>query len=433
MNRLKNLLVLLLLLLFSVMLTACDVKDIFSAKDVEQIDPVELSFYYPRDGSGAFHKSIAAFNNTNPDFIIKGEEGGRTKDYLQNLIAAYAAGENVPDIVMLHDTWYPYFAAEDFVMQLNDKFPEDSINEFIPGMISAVTVDNKVYGLPLWADTILLYYRKDLVKDPPKTWSQLKSDAITIADKNKRIEYPVLLPGNNSENSAYFLYNLMSGYGTGLNLRSNKVKLNNDNGQKSFEMLRDLIDDDVLSKDIFGLDPEGCRVQFERGKALFMFNWSYARKLLGQDEDSPIKGKVGVAKLPVGSSDKGNSIISGWAVSVSKGTKNENEALRFISYLGGSESQMRMVSEGGLMPARLNLYDQTDWKKSQKVTKVLETSLLGGRPMLVGNNIEKHYESMSAALQQAFKESDNKPKDILNDMIRSFKNEDKDKDEESGN
>ena len=37
-----------------------------------------------------------------------------------------------------------------------------------------VTVGGKVYGIPLVIETLVLYYNKDLLKTPPKTFNELE-------------------------------------------------------------------------------------------------------------------------------------------------------------------------------------------------------------------------------------------------------------------
>jgi len=45
--------------------------------------------------------------------------------------------------------------------------------------------DGKLYAAPLNSNTQLLWYRKDLVPHPPKTWDQMIDDAIALAKQGK--------------------------------------------------------------------------------------------------------------------------------------------------------------------------------------------------------------------------------------------------------
>ena len=42
----------------------------------------------------------------------------------------------------------------------------------LPGPIATATWNGKLYGAPLNSNTQLLWYRKDLVPTPPKTWTR---------------------------------------------------------------------------------------------------------------------------------------------------------------------------------------------------------------------------------------------------------------------
>src|ERR1019366_6813988 len=47
------------------------------------------------------------------------------------------------------------------------------------------TWQGKLYAGPINSNTELLWYRKDLVPNPPKTWDQMIDDAIALAKQGK--------------------------------------------------------------------------------------------------------------------------------------------------------------------------------------------------------------------------------------------------------
>lgn len=416
----KKYILLSVLISFLIIFTSsCKVKEIFSQQSEDEIKPVELSFMYPNDGSGAIQKLIASFNEKHHEIKINGIVGGSAYNHYETLKAAYASGKEIPDIVLLHDTWYSFIASNDYILEMNDFLPDGKDKEYMEGMLYAAVRGDKLYGLPLWADTILLYYRKDLVKSPPVTWQELMNSAISVSKDNK-LEYKILLPADTVENRAFFAMNFLSSYGSGFNLNSNPVKYKKDNVMDSLDMFSDMIDKDVISKDILDMDPESCRSRFEKGKALYMFNWSYARKITGVDDDSPVKGKVGVAALPGRNSGNKENKITGWILSVSRNTKNAKEAVKFIEYLTSSEGQLKIAVEGGMLPVRLNLYDQTDWKKDQMVPKVLETMLREGTTMFTGPSFDTQLGALSLFVKQSLQETDNKPEDVFDAMKKGL-------------
>ena len=75
-----------------------------------------------------------------------------------------------------------------------------------------VTVGGKVYGIPLVIETLVLYYNKDLLKTPPKTFNELED-----LTKDKRFAFSSE-KGRSTAFLAkwtdfYMSYGLMAGYG----------------------------------------------------------------------------------------------------------------------------------------------------------------------------------------------------------------------------
>jgi multiple sugar transport system substrate-binding protein len=85
--------------------------------------------------------------------------------------------------VILGDVPWTYeLAANGWVSDLTDRFPESTQKEYLPGSVEAIIYDGKHFAMPWYTDTGLLYYRKDLLEQsgydsPPKTWDELKTMA----------------------------------------------------------------------------------------------------------------------------------------------------------------------------------------------------------------------------------------------------------------
>ena len=83
--------------------------------------------------------------------------------------------------------WTAEFAEAGWILP----FPEDVADEMrqgtLKGPMDTATYEGKVYGAPANSNTQLLWYRKDLVDEPPTTWSEM-IDMATNMDEAGRIE-----------------------------------------------------------------------------------------------------------------------------------------------------------------------------------------------------------------------------------------------------
>lgn len=84
-------------------------------------------------------------------------------------------------------------------------------DQFISAAIAASKYKETVYGYPVGIETYALFYNKDVVTEPVKTWDELKEFAKTYNDKGSN-KYALMFEGAN----AYYDYMFLGGYGAEL-------------------------------------------------------------------------------------------------------------------------------------------------------------------------------------------------------------------------
>src|SRR5687768_3967511 len=84
-------------------------------------------------------------------------------------------GDATPDVAQIANTWIAEFvtlgALDDLATVRVDR------GDYFPGIWATNVVDGKLYGIPWYVDTRVLFYRKDLLAavgypHGPKTWSE---------------------------------------------------------------------------------------------------------------------------------------------------------------------------------------------------------------------------------------------------------------------
>ena len=97
----------------------------------------------------------------------------------EKLLTAFA-GDSTPDICQLGNTWIPEFVALNALVALDADVAASSIvdaRDYFPGIWDTNRVGGKLYGVPWYVDTRLLFYRRDLLAQagftvPPRSWSE---------------------------------------------------------------------------------------------------------------------------------------------------------------------------------------------------------------------------------------------------------------------
>ncbi len=98
----------------------------------------------------------------------------------EKLLTAYVGGA-MPDVFQAGNTWLPELAALGALEPADGRVAAD---DGFPGIQDTNVVDGTTWGVPWYVDTRLLFYRSDLVPNPPRTWeawveamARLKGDA----------------------------------------------------------------------------------------------------------------------------------------------------------------------------------------------------------------------------------------------------------------
>lgn len=124
----------------------------------------------------------------------------------EKLLTAYA-GDTLPDLCQLGNTWVPEFAALNAIEPL-DSYAAGSkdvaLDDYFQGFVDSNRVGDALFGIPWYVDTRLMYYRTDLLRQagfdaPPVTWQEWSDMLAAIKAMVGPQRYSVLLPLNEFE------------------------------------------------------------------------------------------------------------------------------------------------------------------------------------------------------------------------------------------
>ena len=124
----------------------------------------------------------------------------------EKLLTAYA-GDAMPDVFQLGNTWIPEFVALRAIAPLDQRlnaWPPAALDDYFPGILATNRLAGRTYALPWYVDTRVLFYRTDLLAaagfaEPPATWEAwLKAMAAlqASATQSGAERHALLLPIN---------------------------------------------------------------------------------------------------------------------------------------------------------------------------------------------------------------------------------------------
>src|SRR4051812_49155838 len=234
--------------------------------------PVTLNYVGPLDPGGT---------NVNAAKECSQQSGGRYKiamfpvgnsaDATRELfVRRLAAGDNSMDIINMDTIYTPEFAEAGWMRELTGAEKADALDDVLPGPADSVTWKKKVYGIPTNTNVQLLWYRKDLVPTPPKTWDEM----IEMAKKLPPTQGNILEQGQKYEGYVVWFNNLVaSGGGTIVNAEGAPTL--NQAAVKAAEIIKNVASSGRADPALSTAQEDQGRLAFEADKGAFLLNWPY--------------------------------------------------------------------------------------------------------------------------------------------------------------
>lgn len=148
---------------------------------------------------------LPEFERRNPDLRVTLQQLPWTAAH-EKLLTAFA-GDTLPDLCQLGNTWVPEFAALHALANLDSRVAASRVvvaEDYFPGIWDTNVVDGRLLGIPWYVDTRLLFYRTDLLakagfKAPPRSWQEWERALAAIKKEVGPDRYAILLPLNEFE------------------------------------------------------------------------------------------------------------------------------------------------------------------------------------------------------------------------------------------
>ncbi|BBK43859.1 sugar ABC transporter substrate-binding protein [Allostella vacuolata] len=276
-----------------------------------------------------------------------------------------SAGADDVDVLQIDVVW-PGILARHLV----DLAPhvDDAPARHFPAVVAANTVGGRLLAMPWWTDAGLLYYRADLLekygRPPPERWSELAETARIVQAGERAAGNPrmwgYVWQGRAYEGLFCNVLEWLAGYGGGTFVdEAGQVTIANARAAEAFRTARGWIGT-ISPQGVLNYDEEAARGVFQAGNAVFMRNWPYAWAL-AQGEGSPVRGRVGVMALPVGTDDGRHAgALGGWNLAVSRYSRHPAEAADLVRHLTGADEQKRRAIQASYNPTIPALYDDPE-------------------------------------------------------------------------
>jgi multiple sugar transport system substrate-binding protein len=308
---------------------------------------------------GGVHRQIAAlWNEQNPDNPIRIEvlpdEADVQREQQVNVLQA---GSDEFDVLGMDVIWTGEYSQNGWIESL-----EDVRGEIEPVVLEGA-FNSAVWGGELWAapyntNASFLYYRTDLVDQPPETWQELCDVANQVSAQED-------IGGLIGQGFKYegFVVNWLEYYwsagGELYNEDQSESLFDTDIATQATEFMANAMDSGCFAPGFNTATEEEARNAFQTGKAVFMRNWPYAYQLIQDEGDPQVANNFDIAPLPTFTGEGTISALGGFNNAVSAFSSNKDAAKDFVVWASTDpEVQRMMATRASLPPVSTAVYEE---------------------------------------------------------------------------
>ena len=375
----------------------------------QQGGPVQLVFSHGPEQSGVLRKQLNAFNRQHEGEIrVEWREmPAQTEQYFDRLRTQFQAGGGDIDTISGDVIWPAQFAANGWILDLSDRFPESEQKKFLEGPINSNVYEGKIYGVPWFTDAGMLYYRRDLLEESgfseaPKTWDELKEMALKTK-QDSGTKFGFVFQGANYEGGVVNGLEYIWTHGGDVLDPDDptRVIIDSPRSVAGLTTERSMIEDGVAPEAVVNYAEMESHTAFLNGDAVFMRNWPYVFGLFGQ---FPVKPEqVDVAPLPVDREGRqSTSSLGGWNLFINAASEDEADAAwTLIEYLAAPGQQKQRALQGGYLPTLKELYEDQEILDKVPVIALGKEAIKNTRP----RPVSPYYSDMSLRMAEQFNAS----------------------------
>jgi multiple sugar transport system substrate-binding protein len=331
-----------------------------------------------------------------------------TGQYFDKLRTEFQAGGGDIDVIGGDVIWPIQFAAQGWVQDLSDNFPEPEQNKFLPAPINASIYEDGIYAVPWFEDAGLLYSRVDLLEQagysaPPETWDELKEMAVKTA-QDTGTKYGFLFQGKNYEGGVCNALEYIRTHGGDVlsDVTSGEVIIDSPEAAAGLETYRSMITSGAAPQAVSNYTETEGDPLFENGESVFFREWPGVYGDIGTGDFKVKQDQVTVSPIPVDPGNQSSSTLGGWTFMINAQTDMPDEAWEFVKFMSSYESFKFRAINGGYISARKAILDDPEVQKAIPTVKLAKDVLLD---YATSRPVTQFYGDMSLEMQSQFNDA----------------------------
>lgn len=292
----------------------------------------------------------------------------------EQMVRRLAAEDTDIDVMGLDTVWTAEFAGAGWVEEWTGANKSAAEEDVLAGPLESAKYKDKLYAATKNTNVQLLWYRSDLVPEPPATWDEM----IDIAKQLKQQGKPHVVAMHGAQYEGYVVQfnTLVSSFG-GKIVNDDGTKAEIDDGaMKALELLKEFADSGVTDPSFSNAKEQQVQLAMEQGRAAFELNWPYVYAAMQKVPLAEVKNNFKWARYPsVVPGQPSRVTAGGYNLAVSKYSLHKQEAFEAVLCLRSADSQRISVAKDALPPTLASLYDEAETEKAYPMKDLIKEEL----------------------------------------------------------
>jgi multiple sugar transport system substrate-binding protein len=292
----------------------------------------------------------------------------------EQLVRRLAANDSGIDLISMDVVWTAEFAGAKWIVPWSRKDASRIRQGVIPAVLKTGQFHGRMYGAPLNTGSQLLWYRKDLVPQPPKTWDEMIDMASKLPSSQNKIE----VQGARYEGYTVWFNSLLASAGGKMLAGPEKPSLAEGPAVKALSIIKRLASSPAADPSMSNQREDTADQAFNAGRAAFMVNYPFVYAAAKSDAPKVFKN-LGVAPWPsVDANTPARVTLGGFNLGVGKFSSHKALAFEAGRCLLNDANQLVRATKDGLPPVREALYSDPKFTKANPFAPLLLETFRNG-------------------------------------------------------
>ena len=274
----------------------------------------------------------------------------------EQMVRRLAAGDTSMDLLGMDVVWTAEFAEAGWILPLTDEQKAQANEDTLQATIDSTLWKDEQYGIPKHTNVQILWYRKDLVPQPPATWDEMIAMAEQLKSEGK--PYEIGLTAAQYEGYVVNVNTFVNGFGGSLvNDDSTKATVTDGDGAvKGLDLIKKLATSGLTSASLSNDTETEIFGSLQNDKSAFSINWPYVGSAM-KTANPEMAEKLGFATYPAFVEGQPVKVTTGGMnYAISKFSKHPEETFAAAMCLRNPAHQLETSLEAGDPPVLESIY-----------------------------------------------------------------------------